>query len=556
MAEKSVDNHFLSLLLPALREHADKPLFRPYLGNLDEWGTVTYVDFERRLTVAQEHWRNKLAPLQLKPLDIIGFWLTGRKITDIVNTLAVSSLGYIPQFFSGYFSGLAVIVELLVKTGGKAIALDPSYKSQIAQLNSLPVPSLITLEDWEIQQTISEARGPLGPFQLDPNAAVRLDDYAALFHTSGTSGGTPKVIPNTHKMLRAVILYKHSGAQGIDDEFLANGGAQTVANTVGNHAHIATYHTFLGAVHTGTCMVQTSSMAATAEEFLALVRVCGLTRLILFATFLANIIRAARTDPAIRDALKDLRQIFHTGVALNKEDEQWAYDNGLRIITSYSTTETAPLLRSRIGTDAASRLLRPVRGANPAFLPYKDTDGGSSPGLELYEIVVPAGADDCPPPALVAPDGYYHTGDIFQKIEDGWVYRGRAGDWIKVLDGFVDTKTIEDAVRKAGAGLVYDAVVVGNGRAAAVLLVESAEAGVAMDAEKRRALAQTLVERMADFNRHLFPHERVADPRRVVVLERGTLLRGKEKGNVRCVVRLLACDPSARHARRWWRADH
>ncbi len=56
------------------------------------------------------------------------FRLTGRKVTDLVNTIAISSLGYTPQFFSGYFSGLSVVIELLVKSGGKAIIIDRSFQ--------------------------------------------------------------------------------------------------------------------------------------------------------------------------------------------------------------------------------------------------------------------------------------------------------------------------------------------------------------------------------------------------------------------------------------------
>ncbi|EIW55359.1 acetyl-CoA synthetase-like protein [Trametes versicolor FP-101664 SS1] len=531
MSEKSVENHYLSLLLPAFREHADKPVFRPYIGKVDAWDTVTYRGLEQRLVVAQAHWKKALATLQLKTLDIVGFWLTGRKVTDLVNTIAISSLGYTPQFFSGYFSGFSVVIELLVKSGGKAIIIDKSFQPQVSEYGTVPVPSFDALEDAELLAAISAAEGPNAlQFAVDSEAAIGLDDYAALFHSSGTTGGMPKIIPNTYKMIRAVILYKHSGAQDPDKEFLANGGGQTVANTLGSLAHIASFHTFLGAIHTGACLAQSSSMAVSPQEFLGLVQVCGLTRLILYATFLSEIIRAAKKDETIRDGLKGLRQIFHTGVALNKEDEAWAYENGLRMITSYSTTETAPLLRSRVGLDPSARLLRPVRGANPAFLPYKDKDSGST-DADLYEVVVPADADDCPPPSLVAADGFYHSNDIFEKVEDGWVYRGRAGDWIKVLGGFVDTKSIEDNVRKTCEGLVHDTVVIGSGRTAPVLVVESTES--ALDVPAQAVLVHTIIERTAEFNKRAFAHERIEDPKRILVVDRGTLPRTKEKGNVR-----------------------
>ena len=86
----------------------------------------------------------------------------------------------------------------------------------------------------------------------------------------------------------------------------------------------------------------------------------------------------------------------------------------------------------------SSRLLRPIPGANPKFLPYgHDKSDGER---DLYEIVVSDGGDDCPPPPLVSSDGYYHTGDLLQKVDDGYVYRGRIGDWIKTVEGFVDTQ--------------------------------------------------------------------------------------------------------------------
>ncbi len=61
-------------------------------------------------------------------------------------------------------------------------------------------------------------------------------------------------------------------------------------------------------------------------------RACSLNRLAVYATFLSNLIRAAKKDDTVKVALQSLRDIFHTGVALNKEDEEWAYANGLKVI--------------------------------------------------------------------------------------------------------------------------------------------------------------------------------------------------------------------------------
>ena len=129
-----------------------------------------------------------------------------------------------------------------------------------------------------------------------------------------------------------------------------------VWNTVGNLAHIASFHCelhprisrltwdleyaaapctgFISSVHIGGCTAQTSSMSVGPQELLGLIRVCKLNTLGLYATFLSDLISAARSDPEIGAALKGLRQIVHTGVALNKDNEDWAYANGLNIIVS------------------------------------------------------------------------------------------------------------------------------------------------------------------------------------------------------------------------------
>lgn len=109
------------------------------------------------------------------------------------------------------------------------------------------------------------------------------------------------------------VYPKRVRAQDPDKEFLANGSGQTVANTLGSLAHIASFHStyfpllmhspltktelvivFLGAIHTRACLAQSSSMAVSPQQFLGLVQVCGLTRLILYVTFLSEIICAGK----------------------------------------------------------------------------------------------------------------------------------------------------------------------------------------------------------------------------------------------------------------------
>lgn len=102
------------------------------------------------------------------------------------------------------------------------------------------------------------------------------------------------------------------------------------------------------------------------------------------------------------------------------------------------------------GATSSTRMLRPCDGACPIFVPYISSATESANELRpvLYEIVVAAEAPDAPPASLFGSDGFWHTGDLFEKVHPddggppGWIHRGRAGDWIKIVPGFVDTKYV------------------------------------------------------------------------------------------------------------------
>ena len=81
-------------------------------------------------------------------------------------------------------------------------------------------------------------------------------------------------------------------------------------------------------------MVQSSSTAIGVQEFMGFRRVCGLTQLVIFGTFLSDILRAAQKDEGVKAALNELHMISYTGVSLNKEDEEWAHANGINIVVS------------------------------------------------------------------------------------------------------------------------------------------------------------------------------------------------------------------------------
>jgi len=90
-------------------------------------------------------------------------------------------------------------------------------------------------------------------------------------------------------------------------------------------------------------------------------------------------------------------------------------------------------------------------------------------------------------------------------------------------------RSIEDNVRATCGELVFECIVVGNGRPSPALFIEASER-CTMDSEKLR---KEIVRRTRQFHSRRFIHERITSTKYVVVVERGTLPRTATKGNVR-----------------------
>ena len=85
---------------------------------------------------------------------------------------------------------------------------------------------------------------------------------------------------------------------------------------------------------TGAAFVQTSKAAIGADEFLAMVKQCGLNRLLQYATWLSALIDVARKNDEVLKALQGMRQVMYTGLAMNPEDEAWAFAHDIPLTVS------------------------------------------------------------------------------------------------------------------------------------------------------------------------------------------------------------------------------
>ena len=124
--------------------------------------------------------------------------LSGFTYTDVLHIYGISRAGYIPQLFSLKLSNPMVVHELLHRAGAQALIYDASFESILKDL-LLPIYRALASE------------------QLEPGASVALpdisesqeDDIAFIFHTSGSTSGSPNLVPMTYRWLSTVVTKSH-----------------------------------------------------------------------------------------------------------------------------------------------------------------------------------------------------------------------------------------------------------------------------------------------------------------------------------------------------------
>jgi acyl-CoA synthetase (AMP-forming)/AMP-acid ligase II len=113
---------------------------------------------------------------------------------DVLHIYGLSRAGYVPQLFSIRLPNPDVVLELLTKAGAKALIFDSQFQSLTA---SFPLPVHLAIE-----------KRDMAPFQYDlplmrsnsnPNKPV------FVFHTSGSTSGSPKLVPCNARWLDAIV---------------------------------------------------------------------------------------------------------------------------------------------------------------------------------------------------------------------------------------------------------------------------------------------------------------------------------------------------------------
>lgn len=115
--------------------------------------------------------------------------------TDVLHIYGVSRAGYVPQLFSLRLPSAEVIFELLQKGNAKALIYDSSHQSALGDSSPIPVHLAVNVKD---ENTVYN-------HLPDIPVVINGDETAFIFHTSGSTSGSPKLVPWSY----AFMLFEH-----------------------------------------------------------------------------------------------------------------------------------------------------------------------------------------------------------------------------------------------------------------------------------------------------------------------------------------------------------
>ncbi|TFK57163.1 acetyl-CoA synthetase-like protein [Heliocybe sulcata] len=511
----------LSLLETAASHYASSPVFRIPLidstGAVSQWTSITYLQFLRDVERFARYWSRTLRSNGIPSKSVVGLWLGGMTYTDVLHIYGLARAGYVPQLFSLRLPNPDVVFELLQKGHAKALIYDAAFAPTLTD-NS--IPTFAAAADGQIPASSD----PL-PALLQPSSGTEL---AFIFHTSGSTSGSPKLVPCNYTWLNTIIDKACQVSQP------ANPGRQDVSTWMGSMCHIAQTFMLLGSIQHGSCTIQPTKIGFSSEELADMVRRCDLNRLHQFASFLGIHLRNSRLNPKLVALLQSMDQVVYSGLPLPRDEEEWAAKSGLQIRNLFGNTECGAMLLSVGGTGPYRQSLRPLEGVSYGFFPIasksQNEAGHQSVNTNLVELVILSDSGDCPDVSLRHADGHFHTGDLFLEVQPGcYVSRGRDDDWIKSENSLrCDTKAIEDNVRTMCGDLISECIVVGNGRPSPALFVEPASAD--MDHTK---LKKEILRKTRQFHARRYLHERITSPSFIIIVSPKTLPRTATKGNIR-----------------------
>jgi len=289
------------------------------------------------------------------------------------------------------------------------------------------------------------------------------NNIAFIFHTSGTSGGLPKAIPQTqHGVVGVLPSLNGKEAASFTTTPLYHGGIADCLRTWSSGAMIWLFPGAEVPITNKNVMkcVEAAKKASETQR----------VPTIQYFSSVPYILEMLASEKESLEMLRKLEMVGVGGAALSPKVGDKMVNEGINLLSRFGSAECGFLLSSHrdYAHDKEWQYLRP-----PAFSPQLKFELQPD-GSNLSELII---LNDWPHMSKRnRDDGSFATSDLFEphpSIKGAWRYHSRSDSQITLVTGKkFDPAPVEDAIRST-LDSIKDVLVVGNGKpeAAAIIIL-------------------------------------------------------------------------------------
>ena len=316
-----------------------------------------------------------------------------------------------------------------------------------------------------LELTFTDGKGILdlicshGEVDLIKSSPIQPEDTAYLHHTSGTSTGIPKPIPQSHH--GAVLVLPHLPPLRSRATFtttpLYHGGIADLFRSWTSDSAIWFFpssHAPVTALNILRCLEATMSCSDSDH---------AIPKITYFSSVPYVLSLLAEQEEGLQQ-LRSMELVGVGGAALPKDTGDRLGKEGVRLVSRFGSAEAGFLLssdRPNADKDKEWSFLRcDPEVTTQKLLTFESRDDG------LSELVIGSNW-----PHLAKQnreDGSYATSDLFEKhasIEGAWRYHSRADSQLTLVTGKkFDPAPVESAIVAGSSGALADVLVFGNGK--------------------------------------------------------------------------------------------
>ncbi|KAL8839469.1 MAG: hypothetical protein Q9176_004465 [Flavoplaca citrina] len=328
-------------------------------------------------------------------------------------------------------------------------------------------------------------------------------DVAFLFHTSGTSSGLPKPIPQTNHAAVGVLPFLPHGYKKatLTTTPLYHGG---IADCFRAWASGALIWLFPGKDQpiTASNILKSLECARQAES-------TDQATSVRYFSSVPYVLQMVSAEPEGMKMLQDMEIVGVGGAALSQDVGDSLVHKGVNLVSRFGSAECGFLLSSHRDY-AKDKEWQYLRNGEPDLLTFEEQHDGSG----LSELVI---RSNWPHMAKRnRDDGSFATADLFAphpSIEHAWKYHSRADSQLTLITGKkFDPAPLEAAI--AAHELLSDAMIFGNGMQSAGALLFRSEKSRTMDQDR---LLEEVWQAIGKLNEEGQPHTRLAKSMLIVM---------------------------------------